>query len=204
MLKKEYGAAIIDPPWNIDQKGKNSNRSAESRYPLMTLKQIKAMPIGDLMKPDSFVFLWFTPGTLHYVDSVLETWGYRPVSIMIWVKEAGGRLGLGNVVRHNAEFIRIGVRGHATVKFHGQPSVFYAPAQEHSHKPEETHQIVRRLVGDEMGPCCEIFARRPYPGWDVWGNEVPSDFKIEGYPVPRYSFDPGFYDPSADPNKEGA
>lgn len=182
-----YGAAIIDPPWSEGQRGKNSKRSAESHYPLMTLDAIRAMPISSLMKRNAFIFVWFTTGTLPYIDSVIQAYGFKPVSVMIWVKEAGGRLGLGNYVRGNHEYVRIGVRGDAKVKFRGQPSVFYAPVQEHSHKPEEFHQIVRRLVGDEMAPFCEIFARRPYPGWDVWGNEVPSDFKIEGYDVPVYT-----------------
>lgn len=59
--------------------------------------------------------------------------------------------------------------------------------QEHSHKPEEIHQIVERLVGE--GPYLELFARRPAPShchWDVWGAEVDSTVSLArwGYRVP--------------------
>jgi len=27
-------------------------------------------------------------------------------------------------------------------------------------------------------PCLELFARRQFPGWDVWGNEVENDIKL--------------------------
>ena len=37
------------------------------------------------------------------------------------------------------------------------------------------------------GPYLELFARRPQPNWDAWGNEIASDIVIPGYPVPKYS-----------------
>ena len=43
---------MADPPWDVQQKGKNS-LGAERHYNLMTLDQIKAMPIADLADPES-------------------------------------------------------------------------------------------------------------------------------------------------------
>jgi N6-adenosine-specific RNA methylase IME4 len=45
-----------------------------------------------------------------------------------------------------------------------------APKAEYSRKPDAAHQRV-----DLMYPTAsktELFARRPYPGWAVWGYEV--------------------------------
>ena len=42
---KKYRTILADPPWQINQRGKNSNRSAEHHYDLMPLERIKAMPV---------------------------------------------------------------------------------------------------------------------------------------------------------------
>ena len=52
------------------------------------------------------------------------------------------------------------------------------------YKPEEYYSVIRRI---SPGPYLELFARRPEPGFDAWGNEIPSDIVIPGYPVPLYS-----------------
>lgn len=37
------------------------------------------------------------------------------------------------------------------------------------------------------GDYLELFARRPRHEWSSWGNEIRSDVKIQGYPVPTYT-----------------
>ena len=49
--------------------------------------------------------------------------------------------------------------------------------EEHSKKPEEARRRIEALLGDV--PRLELFARRPSPGWDVWGNEVVSDVVLK-------------------------
>jgi N6-adenosine-specific RNA methylase IME4 len=44
-----------------------------------------------------------------------------------------------------------------------------APRREHSRKPDEIHDRIEALV---PGPYCELFARAPREGWDVWGNQT--------------------------------
>ncbi len=50
--------------------------------------------------------------------------------------------------------------------------VIISHVQEHSRKPNEARRRIEALMGDV--PRVELFARRPAPGWDVWGNEVDS------------------------------
>jgi N6-adenosine-specific RNA methylase IME4 len=50
------------------------------------------------------------------------------------------------------------------------------PIQAHSQKPDAVYSRVEALVD---GPYCELFARRPYAGWDCWGNEVKSDVELK-------------------------
>ena len=91
------------------------------------------------------------------------------------------RIGLGPYLRNMTEHVMLGTRGKAPVKFRGQGTWLFAPLQDHSHKPEEVHEIIQRV---SPGPYLEIFARRPRAGWSVWGNEVASDIDLPGWPVP--------------------
>ena len=177
-IRSKYACIIADPPWNVQQRG---NYGAVNHYDLMTLDQIKAMDVGSLAADDSFCWLWCTAGTLRDAYGVLESWGFRPVSIYCWFKT---NLGLGNYLRNCCEFIVIGARGKAKFRFHSQPNFAYLPVQDHSHKPEEIFATVERCC---EGPYLELFARRRMPGWDVWGNEIDSDVVIPRFPVPSYS-----------------
>ena len=92
-FKTIYG----DPPWSKHQKGK---LGAIQHYDLMTLEQIKQMPIGHLAADDALLFLWVTPGLMKEGIEVIESWGFRYVDEMVWDKYY---LGLGNafVIRMN-------------------------------------------------------------------------------------------------------
>ena len=179
LQNNKYKTILADPPWDINQKGK---RGAARHYPLMTLDQIKAMPVKDLSEENAHLYLWVPNGLLQEGLDVIKAWGFTYRSPIYWIKP---RLcGLGQYIRNASETCLFATRGHAPVKFHAQPNWLFAPLQDHSHKPEEQFAIIERL---SSGPYLELFARRRQPGWDVWGNEIDSDIVIPGYPVPRYS-----------------
>jgi N6-adenosine-specific RNA methylase IME4 len=54
--QKLYKTIMADPPWDIEQKGA---RGAVRHYRLMTLDQIKAMPVADLADPEGSHCLCF-------------------------------------------------------------------------------------------------------------------------------------------------
>lgn len=178
---KKYKTILADPPWDINQRGKHNNRSAESHYKLMKLEQIKNMPIANLCTENAHLYLWCPNGLLPQALDVIKAWGFTYRCDLVWCKP---RLSLGNYIRTAHETLLFATRGKAPVKFHGQPSFIFAPQQEHSHKPEESICAILRLSD---GPYLELFARRRFPGWDCWGDEIDSDIVIPGYPVPRYS-----------------
>ena len=176
--KTLYKTVMVDPPWDIQQKGAFG---AIRHYDLMTLDRIKALPMADLTDQEgSHCWLWVTNASLRAGYDVLEAWGFTPRSLFTWVKP---RMGLGNFLRNSTESIIFGTRGKAPVKFKGQMNWVFFPVQDHSHKPEEQYAIIERV---SPGPYLELFARRRQPGWDVWGNEIESDIEIPGYPVPNY------------------
>lgn len=171
---------IIDPPWPVGQRGPGG---ASKHYALMTIGQIRALPIGDLAEDDSHLYLWCFPGTRRIAEETMEHWGFRFVDEFVWGKD---QFGLGNYFRHAHETLLLGVRGRLPFQFHGQRSFAMLPRQRHSQKPEEVRELIRRC---SPGPYLELFARsRPPAGedWLIWGREAPggSDVTIRGYPVP--------------------
>lgn len=176
--KKKYSTIMADPPWNINQQGK---RGAASHYDLMTLEDIKNMPVADLCEDNAHLWLWVTNGLIPQGIEVMKAWGFEYRSIFTWIKP---RLGLGNYLRNASETVLFGTRGKAPIQFKAQPNWLFAPLQDHSHKPEEQYAIIERC---SSGPYLELFARRSQPGWDAWGNQIESDIVIPGYPVPKYS-----------------
>ncbi len=63
MTNKKYRTIMADPPWDVQQRGRNS-LGAKRHYELMTLAQIKAMPVADLAEDDAHLWLWVTNATL--------------------------------------------------------------------------------------------------------------------------------------------
>ncbi|KQR87000.1 hypothetical protein ASF96_10290 [Microbacterium sp. Leaf179] len=166
---------LADVPWPTGQQGKYG---AERHYNLMTLERIKAMPVGDLAADNAHLYFWCYPATRYIAEDIMRAWGFEFKDEFVWGKD---QMGLGQYFRHAHETLLLGVKGKLPVKFRGQRSFAMLPRQDHSHKPEEVHVMIQRL---SPGPYLELFARRPMPGWDVWGNQVNSDISISGYPVP--------------------
>lgn len=170
-----YRTVLVDPPWDVNQVG---TRGAEQHYNLMSLTRIKKLPVQDLATSDAHLWLWVTNSTLRHGYDVAESWGFTVRSPLTWVKF---RLGFGIYLRNSTEHVLFCTRGKAPVRYRSQPTWINAPAQEHSHKPEEQYALIERI---SPGPYLELFARRRQPGWDAWGNEIDSDIVIPGYPVP--------------------
>jgi N6-adenosine-specific RNA methylase IME4 len=169
MTTDRYRTILADPPWDINQRG---HLGAERHYPLMSLRRICGLDVASLAGPDAHLWLWVTNSTLPVGRQVMEAWGFSYRSCLTWIKP---RFGLGVYLRNQTEHLLLGVRGKAPIRFRSQGSWFYAPVQEHSHKPEEQYAIIERC---SPGPRLELFARRRQPGWEVWGNEVSCDVAV--------------------------
>jgi N6-adenosine-specific RNA methylase IME4 len=138
----------------------------------MKLDDICALRVDRLAAVNCHLWLWVTNSNFFEGLRVMESWGFSYRSCLTWIKP---RFGLGQYLRNQTEHLLLGVRGRAPIRFRSQGSWFYAPVQDHSHKPEEQYAIIERC---SPGPYLELFARRRQPGWDVWGNEVPCDVAV--------------------------
>jgi N6-adenosine-specific RNA methylase IME4 len=137
--------------------------------------------VQERCEPDAHLYLWVTNNFLPAGLEVMSAWGFRYVTKVTWVKDAG--FGLGQYYRGRTEDCLFGVRGHQPYKQHddgkraqGQTIIFAKPT-EHSHKPEEMRIMIEKV---SYGPYLEMFARARNPGWDIWGLEAPTTDIPEG------------------------
>ncbi|WP_026975546.1 MT-A70 family methyltransferase [Alicyclobacillus contaminans] len=174
---KRYSVIYVDPPWRYRDKAAAGERGAAFKYSVMSMEEIKGMPVQSIAADDCALFMWATYPMFPEALSVLEAWGfqYRTVAFT-WVKTTKhGKLamGMGNWTRANAEPCLLAIRGKPKRVSAAVHSVIMSERREHSRKPDEVYGRIEQLMGDL--PRIELFARQRVPGWDAWGNEVPPD-----------------------------
>jgi N6-adenosine-specific RNA methylase IME4 len=136
----------------------------------MRIDQLKALrlPAAD----DCVLFLWIVDWAFQEAVEVLQAWGFRHRSSLVWVKPS---IGPGVWVRHRHEACWLAIKGSPRPP---EPedrcdSVLEAPRGRHSEKPKELYERINRMY-PELAKL-ELFARgKARPGWHCWGNEAES------------------------------
>lgn len=164
-----FGVVLADPPWSFRTYGKQDVAPARGGQPykVMSLDDIKALPVASVVAKDCLLFMWTVSHLQAAAIEVAEAWGFKPVSIaFVWDK---GRLGMGYWTRQETEVCHLFKRGKPKRLDRGVRSLIRSPRREHSRKPDEQYGRIERLVA---GPYLELFARHGQPNWTAWGNEV--------------------------------
>lgn len=164
-----YGAVLADPPWSFRSYGGRDLAPTQGAQPysVMSLDDIKALPVGDVAAKDCLLFMWTVSHLQAEAIDVARAWGFKPVSVaFVWDK---GRMGMGYWTRQEVEICHLFKRGKPRRISKGVRSVIRAPRREHSRKPDQQYGRIEALVA---GPYLEMFARQAQPGWTAWGNEV--------------------------------
>ena len=168
---KKYKTIYADPPWKESGGGK-IKRGADRHYPLMSTKDIKALPVSELAEDNCHLYLWVTNNFLQDGLDVMKEWGFRYVTMITWYKD--GNAGLGQYYRGKTEHCLFGVKGRLPYKLvNGKRQQgltgFIAKRGRHSEKPQEMRDMIEKVSYE---PRIELFARETFNGWDCWGNEV--------------------------------
>jgi N6-adenosine-specific RNA methylase IME4 len=170
----KYGALLVDPPWRFRTWSEtNQAKAASNHYSLMTLDDIKAMPIADLAASDCALFMWAVNPMIPQALEVIDAWGFRFKTVAFtWAKrtttDKTWHMGLGYWNRQNTEQCFLAVRGKPKRLSKSVRQLIVAPRREHSRKPDEIHDRIQSLVA---GPYLELFGRQQREGWTVWGNQ---------------------------------
>lgn len=164
----KYSCIIIDPPWEMQKIERDVRpNQVEFDYPTMDESELAAFDVASISHDDCHLFCWTTHKHLPMALRLVERWGFNYVCTMVWHKPGGFQpIGL---PQYNCEFALYARRG--TPEFTDTkafPCCFNAPRREHSRKPDEFYDMVRRVT---EGPRIDIFSREPREGFAQFGNE---------------------------------
>lgn len=180
---RRFGCILADPPWQfINRTGKVAPEHRRlSRYGTMDADLICSLPVVDLAAPVCHLYLWVPNALLPEGLRVMDAWGFRYKSNLVWrkIRKDGGSdgRGVGFYFRNVTEMILFGVRGkNARTLQPGRTQVNYLETRkrEHSRKPDEIYPIIEAC---SPAPRIELFARGTRPGWTVWGNQAEEAYE---------------------------
>jgi len=186
-----WSTVYADPPWRFTNRtGKVAPEHRRlDRYDTMTIEDICALPVADVMAPNAHLYLWVPNALLPEGLRVMQSWGFRYVSNVVWAKRRkdggpDGR-GVGFYFRNVTELILFGVRGSMRTldPARRQVNMIETRKREHSRKPDEAYDLIESC---SPGPYLELFARYPKDGWTAWGNEAANDVTPRGKQYPAY------------------
>ena len=171
---KKYGVIYADPEWRFEVYSRKTgmDRAADNHYPTSTTDDICARPVQDIAADDCALFLCATAPMLPDALRVMEAWGFKYKSHLIWRKP---HVGTGYWFRNGHELLLVGTRGKIPAPAPGTQfdSIINAPTAEHSEKPDRFYEIIEAYFPNL--PKIELNARRGREGWDSWGNEAPTE-----------------------------
>jgi N6-adenosine-specific RNA methylase IME4 len=188
-----YGCVFIDPPTRfrnytaIQSQNPQSTRSNERHYQTMSYDELAALPIAALGAPTGCHYFVCTSGPfLPQAITLIAAWELKySTRAFTWVKlkrsvdpnqlrlvpysDADLHVGLGLTVRHQTEMVLLARRGNCRRISKAIREVIFAPARQHSRKPDELYRRIEKYCA---GPYLELFTRERRPAWDAWGDEV--------------------------------
>lgn len=190
-----FKTILADPPWRFTNRtGKVAPEHRRlDRYSTLDLAKIRTIPVTDVAASNAHLYLWVPNALLPDGLKVMEAWGFRYVSNIIWAKRRkdggpDGR-GVGFYFRNVTEMLLFGVRGSMRTlqPARSQVNMIETRKREHSRKPDEQYRLIESC---SPGPYLELFARHPAPGWIAWGDEADESIQPRGKTHPGYTGGP--------------
>lgn len=181
--KSRFKTILADPPWQFQNStGKVAPEHRRlMRYGTMSLDDIKAMPVAGLCEATAHLYLWVPNALLPEGIEVLNAWGFKYKSNIIWhkIRKDGGSdgRGVGFYFRNVTEMLLFGVRGpnaRTLPPGRSQVNMLQTRKREHSRKPDEQYQLIESC---SPGPYLELFARGVRQGWRCWGNQADEAYR---------------------------
>jgi N6-adenosine-specific RNA methylase IME4 len=138
----------------------------------MSLDDIAAIDIDQWAAKKCVLFLWACAPLLLEALYVMQIWRFEYKTCAVWDKVH--RIGVGYWLRNAHEILLIGTRGKLSPPKRKFSSVFVERKTKHSRKPDCVRRAIEQMFPDAKR--IELFARERHKGWDVWGNEAPTEY----------------------------
>lgn len=146
---------VVDPPWAED----NISDAAGHDYALMSLYEIRAMPVADWADENAHLDLWVTNNTILLAPVLLAAWGFEHKTVLTWTKPD---IGFGRYFRNSTEHVIFAVRG--TLRTRPPARSIRTdhdwPVGANSEKPDAFYDLVRAC---SFPPYGEAFQRTRRP-----------------------------------------
>ena len=170
-----FSIIYADPPWDYGKpqhggKGKADTGGAHTHYPVMSLQDIKDLPVQDGCNEDALLFMWTSSPHLPQALSVMEAWGFKYATIaFVWDKQ---KVNPGSYTMSQVELCLVGKRGKIPQPrgTRNERQFLSEMRGRHSEKPSEVRDRIARMFPEQ--PKLEMFARQKTLGWEAWGNEI--------------------------------
>lgn len=190
--KGKYNVIYVDMPWKYNNKktGGNHKSGATQKYntiPTGTLRFELTILINNIAAKDAVIFFWMTSPMEKEQTTVFDSLDFTPKTKVYWHKTGEvfvdkkekshyykeGRLGMGFWVRHQVEFMMMGIKGQVKAFRSARRNLIESPVLAHSEKPAEFRELIDEITSS-MGKRkkIELFARSHVKGWKSWGDGV--------------------------------
>jgi len=189
--EKKYDIIYADPPWdyggkmqfdksgrkdvNIDWQNNIFISAANFKYPTLKTSELKKIPIYEIAKDDSLLFMWVTNPHLAQGIELGQSWGfeYRTVAF-VWDKMNHNP---GQYTMSYCELCLLFKRGRIPTPrgSRNEKQLIRKPRSEHSEKPMEVLKAIERMFPTQER--IELFARHKPEKWDVWGLDVQEEYE---------------------------
>lgn len=190
MKNKKYQIIYADPPWSYNDKMSGHSFSLDHEYQTQDLEWIKSLKVNDITDKNCVLFMWVVSPLLPEAFEVIESWGFKYKTVaFVWNKKTVGGKEVSNMGRWtmgNVEMCLLATKGKPQRKVKNIKQLVSDIRTFHSAKPPVIRERIVELMGDI--PRIELFARddkkqdlwnkKTFEGWDVWGNEVKSDIDL--------------------------
>lgn len=170
----KYSTIVVDPPWSYSNKSGRHGASANADYTqnrTLTLDEVVVFDLHRWVAEECHLYLWVTDAYVGHVYNVTEAWGFSAKATLVWVKD---RIGMGNYYRHQHELCVFAVKGKMRLSRMNASTVFESPITKHSEKPDVFYRLVESC---SPGPYLDVFGRKLRAGWDVFGDEVTTEYQ---------------------------
>ena len=165
----KYSVIYVDPPWPVGSIVMDKWKSPiDDKYPIMSIDEIKNMPIPNISAEDSSLFIWTTHSFLPACLDIIKEWGFKYFCTITWDKGSGWTQ---NGFHKMTEFLLFAYKGKMNINQYGKaiPTLISENKTYHSKKPDSIRELIKSKTPEGR---LELFARDEFDGWVAWGNEI--------------------------------